>query len=1136
MLDIFEGESIESGEWMNRKIIPLLIRSCTLPDFIGAHESDNNQGEALALCMGEECLPKELARCIIMDSYGVRSRALTIRDDASLSHRKLIRKVFPGIGKGLVSRISVAFEEWNYTKDILDLLPPNSPQAYVDFCIELMNRNVRLAKCIKNWREEEGNEDLRLWWKDSYLDNHPLHSIWKVDSHQLDKDGNGIKDGRHRYPRIVPHLAFLNANHWADIMATKAIERKKENPMSGITKVKYSESKFRFFFTYKGDMIDKNTCQFIDKKLEMERIKRLQSKEAHGQLCRILPFSTTSPREIPYKSSWRRFLLYLSNTHTRALYKNPDYSKAANLYIANKLLADYDEETLNKDYLEAFDLLEHVKVRCPWCHLHWSDLGKQNDCHLKGNRRHMLLFCGNKKLVNFRNYMKPVIEDALVRLHKNIGKLVDKSNSNFWLYNVQNTLIQLQKDNAGRLIPKRLNKSKNMNIINYLPIRDWANKLQINSIEEGIYCNKDILSHIFGLRHVLGDGMLQEKDCGIVDCIVLGIIPKKLHDCVINSCKEAVKSISCKEERLNQLHILNRTWKEVIKLIRINVIGIHRLCNDLTKDNKVLWMERFNVISTKKVKIQEDKLRKEEESSSGSDSDSASVFSKTPTKTSSTLHTGNIDTRFCNGLKCGNLDTIWVKSKNCNRKRIKSKQKSCQACSKLSNALHKCIKISRVLTSCKEIDEKFILLRNSAIKEMQSINNLGKLGDILEELLTEIGDGTSCCRLKDANGKITDNARLILRCLGQCLDLKTLPIFSISYWSDISNQTEFTILNDLGRNLAILKYFTIKWENLLDSKPSKIYAKDISEQHDEHKDLQDDIYIENLLTDVRNPSKKRKRNQYSNIDPSMKYSNGEAPLTKSTKYEDNLSRFSSWQTKRSIKRNIQETTSHSNTRSISIPEIELQNRLLSDTWAENLIKHFRSYNNIHVFIAGAFTSQLLTRSNNCNWSEIGRLFRNENALHKRQGVYLIPSFIGSTNSGHWYLNLVYWNGNSGCGYTLDSYNMSGSDKSRIRDRIRDCFGGSDLCQWEEITCVQQSELECGPRMLWSMHSITKDIIDLSNVDSIIREAANLTQLNLGNRNLARTVREKVGDLAKQYLDSLEANREINDDIVIEIED
>jgi len=123
MLDIFGGESIESGEWMNTKIISLLIRSCTLPDYIGAHESDNNQGDALALCMGEECVPKELARCIIMDSSSVvRSRALTIIDDATMIHRKLIRKVFPGIGKGLVSQISVAIEEWNHTKDILDLL------------------------------------------------------------------------------------------------------------------------------------------------------------------------------------------------------------------------------------------------------------------------------------------------------------------------------------------------------------------------------------------------------------------------------------------------------------------------------------------------------------------------------------------------------------------------------------------------------------------------------------------------------------------------------------------------------------------------------------------------------------------------------------------------------------------------------------------------------------------------------------------------------------------------------------------------------------------------------------------------------------------------------------------------------
>jgi len=294
--------------------------------------------------------------------------------------------------------------------------------------------------------------------------------------------------------------------------------------------------------------------------------------------------------------------------------------------------------------------------------------------------------------------MNQVIEEAFVKLHNNISSLVGILDANLWLFDVQNILLQLQQENLGRITSKQNKNPSKSKFINYLSIKDWIMKLRINSIEEGICCKKDILSHIFGLRHALGDGMLQKKDSGVVDSIVLGVIPQKLHNCVINSCKNAVYSDVYLDDRPGKFNELKRLWKEIVKLIRINIIGVHRICSDITKEYKSNWMKTFNIESEKKIKIREDKLRNAESSSdsdSESEIESANVHIKeekipTPSNTDN-IHKDNHDIRFCMGIKCKYLGSVWHGNKNGNGKRIKTKQKNCQSCSKLRIALQKCV-------------------------------------------------------------------------------------------------------------------------------------------------------------------------------------------------------------------------------------------------------------------------------------------------------------------------------------------------------------------------------------------------------------------------------------------------------------
>jgi len=184
IIDIKDNESIMSRESENREIIPVLIRSCR------AHSSDNNQGEALALCMQEEILPLELSRCVIMDSAVVRSIFLTLRSCDSIKNRVKFRNIFPGVGKGIISRLNSAVQVWKSWDSYKCALDDEYPQACITKCAELNDRHKDLMELISTWRQEDAIvSDL---WKKEYLDTHNFRSVLKIDSHQLDPNGSGI--------------------------------------------------------------------------------------------------------------------------------------------------------------------------------------------------------------------------------------------------------------------------------------------------------------------------------------------------------------------------------------------------------------------------------------------------------------------------------------------------------------------------------------------------------------------------------------------------------------------------------------------------------------------------------------------------------------------------------------------------------------------------------------------------------------------------------------------------------------------------------------------------------------------------------------------------------------------------------
>ena len=94
-------------------------------------------------------------------------------------------------------------------------------------------------------------------------------------------------------------------------------------------------------------------------------------------------------------------------------------------------------------------------------------------------------------------------------------------------------------------------------------------------------------------------------------------------------------------------------------------------------------------------------------------------------------------------------------------------------------------------------------------------------------------------------------------------------------------------------------------------------------------------------------------------------------------------------------------------------EIAEYGNLLSDQGADTILDIIWYSCNINAFVTCAFTTANLNLGQFTEWIEIRRLFCNNGATEKNNGLYIIPSFMGKSNSGHWYLNAAWWSNNTG---------------------------------------------------------------------------------------------------------------------------
>jgi len=239
--------------------------------------------------------------------------AQKIRDspDKLLRDRIYIRKIASGISKNICERLEFDFKEVNE-----DMLTNN-------FFKSKLLQQEEFIEISKQWTRKNAIPNTQ--WMPKYWDNHHSYPILKIDSHQLDANGKGIKK-EPRYETLVPNLFLLSCNHYADIAADllHANVFKAHQPSY---KIKMPSSGLRFFVTCDGQAVDKHVTDVLLDAFQNARIKELKKRDTQGLPWRIMDTACMTWSDLRNNKSLFRSLRGLSRTHTRSLYKSATYRK-----------------------------------------------------------------------------------------------------------------------------------------------------------------------------------------------------------------------------------------------------------------------------------------------------------------------------------------------------------------------------------------------------------------------------------------------------------------------------------------------------------------------------------------------------------------------------------------------------------------------------------------------------------------------------------------------------------------------------------------------------------------------------------------------------------------------------------------
>jgi len=550
--DIREGETLQSGQWINRAVIPLLSRASILPQKIGTTSSDIATGELWAFALSEFSLPGFIPRIVITDSKSTRELVLKLRDkeDKEMIDRAYIRSLVGGVSKFIFSTFQNKLWNTKVTEDTSDILTH-------------LKKRMRSTCLIGNtWIGEgktiEDDTSNKLYWEPSYFDHHDTRSIWKVNSHQLNDAGSGIKNNR-RYDQLIPNLSILSTNHHAD----KSADFVKKFNLSTYN-IDIVNSTLRYFITWNGKTIDRHTSTILSEQFAEERIKRLKTKATQGLLWRFYDDVEVTWDILELHKGWLRCLLGLSRSHTRCLYKDECYRDCCKAKIIH--------ESNNAELIKSLDKVknkqETIKLlsKCMWCEDYPSKNGK-------GNRKHAFLSCQRPDLKNFRNEMRDLINDKLIAFFSKLHQATSFAFAKDVILDIEKEFLQAQALHMGRT-KKVPNHRNNL----YLPINQLLLKWDINTWQS-FHFRKScyILSEIFGLEPNSQNHIYDDEELGIIDAPWLGLVPKFMEKIITSACTYLDGKCDHHETKKLYTTLLLNSWEEIKELMMGKAIGMHRI-------------------------------------------------------------------------------------------------------------------------------------------------------------------------------------------------------------------------------------------------------------------------------------------------------------------------------------------------------------------------------------------------------------------------------------------------------------------------------------------------------------------------------------------------------------------------------
>ena len=693
ILDIKQSESIESGEWAHRPVIPLLSRCALLPSSIGADDTDIASAECHAFLSQELCIPSYLPRIIITDSEAVREQVLEARNSKEMIiDRKLVRSTIGGIGKSIMGTLASLISR-NHIQSSTESACAANP-LLMETINTLKARTQEFLKEAESWTinfkepdqvEADQSEVLQkatTEWRIDYYDNDDSRAVIKVNSHQLDDDGLAIKYNK-RYPNLIPNLSMLNANHIADVVA--------EIPNAvGFHDIKVAEhrmedtfSPLRFKIMANGLCIDKHVSLKLQQMFTDEKIKRLKTKHTQGLLWRLYDFVDSDWKDINNNRGLRRSLLGLSRTHSRSLYKSGNYREGLYREYLETLVDESDKEKAQK--LKLKDKIS-ILCTCKWC-------PKNSPQALEhGNRMHAFLHCKHKDLRSFRENARKTINSEIVKFINLIEDFTTKAGAVAFLYDVQNVFLNLQHSQAGRLT--RVSSSSNKS---YATITDLLCKYESSDLFSCLKTEDNLIGlELFGFIPQNTNAYLNDSYIGAMDSPWLGMFPMKLV-AAINNIKSVIK-INTKhlESRDTIIESFDNKWNLIKGLTLGMAMGLHRVIGTVGKSLEhtlqtkyELDQHTFKAIKAK-IHCSGKKVKSHKRSVSPNPATTCIPCEVVSDSNTAASHIK----RECAGLTCNANKINWKIFKNfITPNRIPVKNKHCTRCARQSSAVRLAIQI-----------------------------------------------------------------------------------------------------------------------------------------------------------------------------------------------------------------------------------------------------------------------------------------------------------------------------------------------------------------------------------------------------------------------------------------------------------